>query len=271
MTRQVLAPNNFGIAADAALGSARAPERSRAFTPRQRGDRLPGALTAKQLAKQKTHRKLLDATIGIVREQGSGAVNTVRVTERAGVAQSVFYAHFGSVAECLTRAATDVVEHLDALNAQVRAEQNLEAKTAEELLDLEAMTDSFDRTLEIMAEHAEFYDIFIRFVRDPTPLGEPLRQSWVRMHRAFSDDLMRAAERTGLRADRRGIEVLAEVVMGLCSLATETLRYQRVRRRRDLARLLAVMMRAAILDGQQGPVAVEDGARRRPRRARRSR
>lgn len=246
-------------------GAPSAPE-SRAFTPRRPGDRLPGALNAKQLAKLRTHRRLLDATIELVREHGAGAVNTVKVTERAGVAQSVFYAHFESVAACLTEAATDVVERVDKLNARIREEQNLEARTVEELLDIDGMTDAFERSLAIMVENAEFVDIFIRFVRDPSPLGEPLRRSWVRMHEGLTDDLVRAAERTGLVTDRRRVGALAEIVMGLTSNATETLRYRRVDSRRGLARMLAVMTRAVILDGQ-GPPPERPRRRRRPKRA----
>ncbi len=64
--------------------------------------------------KERTKRKLIDATIDIIRDAGFDAVGVNAVAERAGVSKILIYRYFGSVAG-LFRA---VAERLDPLQAQ---------------------------------------------------------------------------------------------------------------------------------------------------------
>ncbi|WP_037906132.1 TetR/AcrR family transcriptional regulator [Actinacidiphila yeochonensis] len=90
--------------------------------------------------RQATRRKLFDAAVGLIAEQGFSATTVDEIAERAGVAKGTVYYNFASkndlfeellrygvglLAESLRRAAVGVGEHggsrVDALDAMIRA------------------------------------------------------------------------------------------------------------------------------------------------------
>ena len=62
-----------------------------------------------------TRRRLIEATLEILSQEGSSSLTTGRVTERAGIVQSGFYKHFSNMDACLTAA-------LSPIQAAVRAD-----------------------------------------------------------------------------------------------------------------------------------------------------
>ncbi|ADO68755.1 TetR/AcrR family transcriptional regulator [Stigmatella aurantiaca] len=66
------------------------------------------ARRTQQERREETRRRLLDATIGVLVEQGYARLTTVEVARRAGVSQGAIFTHFETKAELLVAA----VEHL---------------------------------------------------------------------------------------------------------------------------------------------------------------
>src|SRR5687767_1563795 len=61
-----------------------------------------------QQRREETRRRLLDATIQVLVEQGYARLTTVEVAQRAGVSQGAVFTHFDTKADLLAAA----VEHL---------------------------------------------------------------------------------------------------------------------------------------------------------------
>ncbi|SEL37140.1 transcriptional regulator, TetR family [Stigmatella aurantiaca] len=77
--------------------------------PRKASPEAPAhARRTQQERREETRRRLLDATIAVLVEQGYARLTTVEVAKRAGVSQGAVFTHFDTKAELLVAA----VEHL---------------------------------------------------------------------------------------------------------------------------------------------------------------
>src|ERR1041385_42792 len=76
---------------------------SKAITAKLRPESKPPATSS-------TRQRLVQAVIDIVRGDGLGALTTVEITRRAGIAQPGFYKHFPNVDACLEEATKQMLE-----------------------------------------------------------------------------------------------------------------------------------------------------------------
>jgi AcrR family transcriptional regulator len=67
---------------------------------------------SRQMNKERTRRRLLQAIVKTIHRQGHGALTTGRVAQLAGVAQPTFYVHFRSMDQALEQVAEWVAQEL---------------------------------------------------------------------------------------------------------------------------------------------------------------
>jgi AcrR family transcriptional regulator len=68
---------------------------------------------SRQINKERTRRRLLQATLKTIQRYGHGTLTTGRVAQLAGVAQPTFYVHFRSMNQALEQVAEWVAEELN--------------------------------------------------------------------------------------------------------------------------------------------------------------
>ncbi len=88
---------------------------------------------SRQINKERTRRRLLQAILKTIQRYGYGTLTTGRVAELAGVAQPTFYVHFRSMGQALEQVAEWVAEELGpGLNPEASAELDRAAEVLEE-------------------------------------------------------------------------------------------------------------------------------------------
>jgi AcrR family transcriptional regulator len=88
---------------------------------------------SRQINKERTRQRLLQAVLKTIQRYGHGTLTTGRVAELAGVAQPTFYVHFRSMDQALEQVAEWVAEELSpALNPQASEQLDRAAEVLEE-------------------------------------------------------------------------------------------------------------------------------------------
>jgi len=109
---------------------------------------------SRQINKERTRRRLLQAILKTIQRHGLGSLTTGRVAQLAGVAQPTFYVHFRSMDQALEQVAEWVAEELspglspDAPAAYDRASEALQEAvrtSARALVDDRRVADAFLR------------------------------------------------------------------------------------------------------------------------------
>lgn len=72
-------------------------------------------MTQRKEAKERTRQRLLNAIVELLDEEGEGGLTTVRITQRAGVAQPTFYVHFTDVEQGVALAAEEMASRIVAM------------------------------------------------------------------------------------------------------------------------------------------------------------
>jgi len=88
---------------------------------------------SRQINKERTRRRLLQAILKTIQRYGRGTLTTGRVAQLAGVAQPTFYVHFRSMDQALEQVAEWVAQELSpGLNPEASAERDRAAEVLEE-------------------------------------------------------------------------------------------------------------------------------------------
>lgn len=115
---------------------------------------------SRQMNKERTRRRLLQAILKTIHRYGYGALTTGRVAELAGVAQPTFYVHFRSMDQALEQVAEWVAEELGpGLNPDASAELDRAADVLEEAVL---------KCTRSLIQDRKIAEIFLRNRRDPT-------------------------------------------------------------------------------------------------------
>lgn len=98
-------------------------------------------MTQRKEAKERTRQRLIQAIVELLDEGGAGALTTVRITQRAGVAQPTFYVHFTDVEQGVGVAAEEMARRIFEMLSHVRSRPEGERLTLRAALRgvLEAM------------------------------------------------------------------------------------------------------------------------------------
>jgi AcrR family transcriptional regulator len=119
---------------------------------------------------ERTRRRIIEATIQLVREEGLNAVTTVRIAKLAGVHQPHIYAHFRNAEDCLRIAALETCERVRATyNALGRNQLFQRASEA-------AIAEAFENMLGTSLDEPRFSELYLRHRLDGSPLGQAMRQ-----------------------------------------------------------------------------------------------
>ena len=155
-------------------------------------------MTSRKEAKEKTRRSLLDAMVALLDEEGPEALTTVRITERAGIAQPTFYVHFEDIESALEASAEEVAGAFVGAIAAI----------AEPLPERARIRTAYQRLLSGVLADRRLARLFLRHRRDVrSPFGA-----------RFSRILVGTRERIVGEARRAGAprpELAATIVVGM--------------------------------------------------------
>lgn len=169
---------------------------------------MPVQLTRRE-SSAVTRRRLIDAAIDLLREEGPAAATTGRIAAAAGLAQASFYAHFRDRDACLEAAASEIGERV---LARLRG-----ALLPIDERDLRAsIRRVYAALLEVFEAERQLTLLFIAHrADDASPLGAGLRASLARAR----GDLITAIRLYGVRPSAAEAacyaEILVSVMLGL--------------------------------------------------------
>jgi AcrR family transcriptional regulator len=161
-------------------------------------------------AKAVTRQRLLDAALAILDEEGEGALATTLITRRAGIAQSSFYVHFGSVDDLVWA----LIETLGA--ERLRLTRLARAQLRSAPTDRERLRATFRIPLEGLIAHPHLLRLMLSGPHDPsTPLGAWTKRIRTENRDALVEDLIAAGMPTRTESQRRKLEMLADGIIAL--------------------------------------------------------
>lgn len=198
----------------------------------------PAPVRRRRRPQGQTRERLVEAAVSLLAREGPAAVSTTRLAAEVGIVQSGFYAHFGSVDECLAEACRRVVDEARAPITEWMGEL-----AATDSGDLERLTAHFARVLDLLVPRWQAVELVLRHQRDPGPLGQQLAEVGRTLDRdvhaylrsiadVLPDPLPRAAERR--------LALLAHLAVGLVMSALEAIADEPGLDRAAVARSLAV-------------------------------
>lgn len=223
-------------------------------------ERMPG-----RRGKQgETRAKLVEVTIDLIRREGLEAVTTTRITQEAGIAQPGFYAHFKNVEECLETAANEVGSALREQQRQVRARTYERVRSVEDFSNIDVLRALYDDLLCVILSEPAFTELFLRYRRDPSPLGRAMRRVMDRTREEITEDLWRVSKALGYGPEHYpDVALYAELVLALYLGAVETLLDGRFRDRAFVVESLARNTRAMVLANARAAGLLPPGERGR--------
>jgi AcrR family transcriptional regulator len=155
-----------------------------------------------------TRQRLLEAAIDIVRQEGPGALTTVRITRQAGIAQPGFYKYFPSVEVCLREAAIQASDRMRDMVASLR-------RSTRDRNDPQQLAEHYQAVFDLALRERVFVELGLRCRLDASPLGEAVREVNLRLRRDLFDDLWKHASQAGLsEIHQPRIRRLADMLLG---------------------------------------------------------
>ncbi len=194
-----------------------------------------------------TRELLVTAAIAVLSAEGPTAVTTTRLTAEVGIVQSGFYAHFGTVDDCLAEACARLVD-------EARGPLQLWMRELDDTApdDLAVLERHFVRVLDLLVPRWPAIALVLRHHRDPTPLGRRLAGLSTALDadvRAYLVAIAPVALPRRLPvAVRRRLDLLAHLLVGAVMNVLETLADDPRQDRRAAARALAVVSHHVVLD-----------------------
>jgi len=119
---------------------------------------------SRQINKERTRRRLLQAILKTIQRHGHGTLTTGRVAQLAGVAQPTFYVHFRSMDQALEQVAEWVAQELNpGLSPEASAELDRPAEVLEQAVR---------KCTRSLVQDRKVAEVFLSNRRDQTsPLG----------------------------------------------------------------------------------------------------
>lgn len=174
----------------------------------------PSRVLTRREAKALTRRRLLDAALTILDEEGESALTTVTVTRGAGISQSSFYVHFSDIDDLLHHLIEELAAERRTLTRGARHRARLAPGNEQHLRD------TFRIPLQNLVAHPPLLRLLLRTRHDPTSqLGEWSRELYRGSRDALIDDLVAAGLPHRTRGEKARASMIADGVIAL----TETL------------------------------------------------
>ncbi len=162
-----------------------------------------------------TRERLIRAAVAIATEEGIGAVTTVNVCRRVGIAQSSYYTHFSSRDELLSA----IGERSAATTRRATREARLRFGEHRDQAHLRATVRA---PLDLIKANPELFRLGMRVRGEPesTPLGAHARAMADANREELADDLMAMAGQAD-PALRRRYEMVADCIAAMVSTLGE--------------------------------------------------
>lgn len=207
----------------------------------------PERLTRKE-RKRLTRQRIIDAAIDIVRTEGIEGLTTVRLAQAAQITQPGFYVHFKNVEDCLLATAEYVVERSRRAQTEARRRAFAEVRQVQDIGSPTLVARVYDETLRTMLSEPRFAELFLRYRRDPSPLGRKMAQVMEQTRHEIAEDMRAVNRRLGV-TERQGAELdlLAELILFLYLGAAEALLDGRATDISEVVETLTRVTRAALL------------------------
>jgi AcrR family transcriptional regulator len=141
--------------------------------------------------------RLLQSALELVSEQGEAGLSMVAITKHAGMHHGAFYAHFRNVEECIGAAARRLSSDQRAVSARIRA-SILDGLSEVPRTRLEL--DVIELSLRAIAQHAQVYQVLLRTLYAPGPIGDVAREQRDLIIQELSEFLRRTAIAEGVAA-----------------------------------------------------------------------
>ena len=185
-------------------------------------------LTRKE-AKAESRRRLILATIAVLREVGPGGLTTGKIARAAGLSQPSFYVHFKDMEDALAAAA-------DEIGRELRAALSKQRQRVGELRSRETLHAAYVAALDAFLDHPEFTEVVLRYRRDDaTPVGRQARA----FVDAIRDDIVRDLGERGLDERRLpDLTMFVDLQLGMTLAAVEGLLDGRYTNRNECAEVL---------------------------------
>ena len=172
------------------------------------------SLTRKEV-KAVTRRRLLDAALHILDEEGEGGLTTTKVTKIAGIAQSSFYVHFSDMDDLLHSLVDELTVEWRRQTREARATYRAAP------LDAERFRETFRVPMMHSVSHPRVYRLLHRARLDGrSPLGKWSRTLHDENRKALVEDMVASGFPVATEADRVRAEMVAEGVMALTATLT---------------------------------------------------
>jgi TetR/AcrR family transcriptional regulator, fatty acid biosynthesis regulator len=156
-------------------------------------------MTQRKEAKERTRQRLLQAIVEILDEEGEAALTTVRITQRAGVAQPTFYVHFTDVESGVAVAAEEMASRILGMLSVQRTPTAEGPPTLRRALKV---------VLDALLEDRRLTRIFLRHRRD---LSSPFGQRFAKILGGARDIVVQECRKAGAARP----EVVALLVVAL--------------------------------------------------------
>lgn len=188
-----------------------------------------------------TRERIVQATIELLRQDGAGALNTVNITRRAGIAQSGFYLHFASVDDAKRAAAERVAETIRRRIAEHRRELHKIDAENQSLIVAHCR-----KLLEIFETERRFAEIFLHNRHDRSALGAAMRELYAQITRDIAEDwqIVFFRRKKLTEAAREQIALQAEIIFGVALTIGEALLENRIGNLDRAAELFAINISA---------------------------
>lgn len=124
------------------------------------------AESGKRRRREQTRDRMLEAAADLLRREGQTALTTVRVTKEAGIVQSGFYAHFKNPEHLQSELAERIGRDLREIFARSMAALRASAD------DPTSLTRCYADALAQLKSESAMVDLFLRYRRTSTPLGQ---------------------------------------------------------------------------------------------------
>jgi AcrR family transcriptional regulator len=178
------------------------------------------ARVRRDLRRERNRQSLIDATIALVLERGSGALSMVAVTKRAGVHHPVFYSNFKNIDECLEAAFKEVSSARHRQQATLR--KTLWSGGRPDFATEVAVT---EHTLNSVMQYRQLYLLILHCRHEQSRLGELAREEFDHVAEGITEYVWRVALLFGANAEHlREFEKVARYILeGLAAAALDSL------------------------------------------------
>jgi TetR/AcrR family transcriptional regulator, fatty acid biosynthesis regulator len=162
----------------------------------------------RQEAKAVTRKRLLDAALAILDEEGATGLTTVAITRRAGIAQSTFYVHFADTDDLLH----SLVQELAAERRRLTRAARRAARTTN---DEPSRRDTFRIPLTDLLAHPQLTRLLVMSRGDASAIGDWSREILRASRDAFIEDLAAAGWSMSTPKQERQARMVADAVIGM--------------------------------------------------------